>query len=194
MSQFRSVASGVLASGALWGVIMLSTSGPITGQASRAGAQDSAANAGDELARLRTELEKLKAETVNAAAMNEVDYHAQNLWFAGKAANWPLADYYWKKVLIHMRLALGEDRETARGNAKRQGPDVLTTVENAESMQVGRAIARQDVLAFNSTYRALLQGCYDCHKAEGLPFLRPRMPVKPAQAIITVETRATWPN
>jgi hypothetical protein len=61
-------------------------------------------------------------------------------------------------------------------------------------MQVGRAIQRQDVLAFSSTYRALLQGCYDCHKAQGMPYLRPRMPVKPAQAIINVDTRATWPD
>ena len=192
MSQFRSIASGALGSGAVLAIVLWGASGLIGGQSSRAPAQD--ATRADELAELKAELAKLKASTINAAAMNEVDYHAQNLWFAGKAANWPLADYYWKKTLVHMRMALGEDRATAQGDVKRTGPDVLKQVENAQNMQVGRAIERKDVLAFNSTYRALLQGCYDCHKAEGLPFLRPRMPVKPAQAIITVDTQANWPN
>ena len=192
MSQIRSVASGALASGAVLGVVLWAASGPFGGQESPAGAQE--AGRGDEIAQLKAELEQLKAGTVNAAAMHDVDYHAQNLWFAGRAANWPLADYYWKKTLVHMRMKLGEDRATAQGDVKRTGPDVLKQVENAQNLQVGRAIERRDVLAFNTAYRALLQGCYDCHKAEGYPYLRPRMPVKPAQAIITVDAQATWPN
>jgi hypothetical protein len=193
MSHFRSMTSGALVGGGLLGWLLLVASGALDGRGSQAGAQDTAGRA-DELAQLKAEIQKLKAETINAVAMNEVDYHAQNLWFAGKAANWPLADYYWKKLLVHMRMSLGEDRATASGEAKRTAPDVLRSVENAANMQVGRAIERKDVLAFNTTYRALLEGCYNCHKAEGLPFLRPRMPVKPAQAIINVDTRATWPN
>ena len=194
MFRPRSIASGVLISGAMLGVFMLGAPGQIVGQGSSAPAQEGAAGAGDELARLKAEVARLKTATVAAAAMHEVDYHAQNLWFAGKNGNWPLADFYWKKILVHMRLALGEDLDTARGDAKRKGADVLSAIESAKNMQVGSAIERKDVVGFQSTYRALLEGCYNCHKAEGMPYLRPRMPMPPAQSIINVDPRATWPR
>jgi hypothetical protein len=143
-----------------------------------------------EVTALKAEIAQLKASLSAATAMQEVDYHTQNLWFAGTAANWPLANYYWEKILPHVRLS-----KTA-GPAQSNSPGV----ENQPRMtkdgqsQIAAAIRNRDVRAFVPSYRAMLQGCYDCHKAAGKPFLRPRMPVPPAQSIISVKLNESWPQ
>jgi len=130
-------------------------------------------------------------------AMVAVDYHASNLWFAGKAENWPLADYYWKQTLNHIRLSVRvkgtPDRPGQPGNQARLA-DIAKAIETSPSTQVGAAIEKKDLRGFLVSYRTLLEGCYACHKAAGLPFLRPRMPAPPASSIITVDANAPWPK
>ena len=56
---------------------------------------------------LKTEVERLKDKAPDQAhAMVSVDYHFSNLWFAAQAENWPLADFFWKETLSHMRWAV----------------------------------------------------------------------------------------
>ncbi|MGD9720332.1 MAG: hypothetical protein AB7O59_07130 [Pirellulales bacterium] len=124
-------------------------------------------------------------------AMIAVDYHASNLWFAGRAENWPLADYYWKQTLNHIRYS--SDVKGTPGN-QAQLADLATQLESAPNAQIGAAIERKDLRLFLSSYRTLLEGCYACHKAAGLPFLRPRIPAPPASAIITIDANAPWPQ
>ena len=130
-------------------------------------------------------------------AMVAVDYHASNLWFAGKAENWPLADYYWKQTLSHIRLSVQlkgtPDRPGQPGNQARLA-DIARAIETSPNTQVGAAIERKDLRGFLVSYRTLLEGCYSCHKAADLPFLRPRMPAPPASSIITVDANAPWPK
>ncbi len=139
------------------------------------------------------ELAQLQARV----AMVAVDYHASNLWFAGKAENWPLADYYWQQTLNHIQLSVKVKATPARkgepGNEARLA-EIAEAIETSPSMQVGAAIERNDLRQFLVSYRTLLEGCYTCHKAAGLPFLRPRMPVPPASSIITVDANAPWPQ
>jgi hypothetical protein len=130
-------------------------------------------------------LNQLKARVAMVAA----DYHTSNLWFAGKAENWPLADYYWKQTLEHIQLS-----PMVKGNNDPKLAAIAAGIERSPNAQIGAAIARKDLRQFLVGYRTLLEGCYSCHKAAGLPFLKPRMPVPPASSIITVDANAPWPQ
>jgi hypothetical protein len=122
-------------------------------------------------------------------AMVAVDYHSSNLWFAGKAENWPLADYYWKQTLEHIQFST-----KVKGNNDPKLAEIAAGIERSPNAQIGAAIARKDLRQFLVTYRTMLEGCYNCHKAAGLPFLKPRMPAPPASSIITVDANAPWPR
>jgi hypothetical protein len=124
-------------------------------------------------------------------SMVMADYHASNLWFAGRAENWPLADFYWKEVLSHMELSTKSDPSGKRAAKLKE---ILKAVEESPNMQVDEAIEKRDLRAFNAAYRGLLQGCYDCHKGVGKPYLRPRIPVPPSSSIINVDPKAVWPR
>ncbi len=139
------------------------------------------------------ELDQLQARV----AMVAVDYHASNLWFAGKSENWPLAEYYWTQTLNHIRLSVHvkgtPDRDDQPGNQASLAK-IVKAIENSPNMQVGAAIEKKDLRQFLVSYRSLLEGCYACHKAAGMPYLKPRMPVPPASSIITVDAKAPWPR
>jgi hypothetical protein len=109
-------------------------------------------------------LRQPKTKLAAYAAMNEVDYHSQNLWFAGTAGNWPLAEFYWQKILLHMRLtnAVGTSGSDD-GLEQIDLEKYATLIERTPAMQVGDSIKQQDRRQFASTYRAMLQGCYECH-------------------------------
>ena len=49
--------------------------------------------------------------------MADVGDHFTNLWFAGKAENWPLADFYLGETKSHLRWAVTTSRSarTTRG-------------------------------------------------------------------------------
>jgi hypothetical protein len=146
----------------------------------------------DEMAELRAEIARLKSEQSLSATMRDIDYHSQNLWFSGRAGNWPLANYYLQTLQGHLHAAGTLPSSPATpGGANAQS--VSARIDTANK-QLAAAIGRRDVVQFQTHYRALLEGCYACHKAVGKPFLRPRMPVKPHQAIITVDPTATWPQ
>jgi hypothetical protein len=123
-------------------------------------------------------------------AMQVVDYHTTCLWFAGKAENWPLAEYYWGQIALHMQ----RSAKSHRNGANPKLVQALKAIEAAPSMQVEESIRKKDLRSFNLTYRSLLQGCYNCHKAAGAAFLRPRMPLPPFQSIITVDPKELWPE
>ena len=134
-----------------------------------------------------SETERLRAEM----AMFMADYHTTNLWFAGRSENWPLANYYWDKVMLHMKTSADADPSgTQRADLER----ILAAIERSPTMQVDEAIAKKDLRGFGDAYRNLLQGCYNCHKVAGLDYLRPRLPIPPSSAIINVDPTATFPK
>lgn len=124
-------------------------------------------------------------------AMVMADYHTTNLWFAGRAGNWPLADYYWREVEAHIDLSAKSD---PTGQMQARLERIVKAIDDSPTMQVPEAIAAQDARAFAAAYRGLLVGCYDCHKAVGMAYLRPQMPVRPHRSIINVDPKATWPQ
>ena len=55
----------------------------------------------------KTEIESLKKLLPDQAhAMTGVGYHFSNLWFAGQAGNWPLAEFYFKETRSNLQWAV----------------------------------------------------------------------------------------
>lgn len=142
------------------------------------------------------EIERLKQTAPDQAhAMMDVEYHFSNLWFAGQAENWPLAEFYWKETLSHLRWAVRII--PIRKDSAGQPVDlvgILSSMENSPFMQLGQVIGRKDRAEFEKTYRVVLGGCYSCHKASEKPYLRPGIPESQRSSIIQVDPKAEWPK
>lgn len=185
-SRSTVAAGGLIAAGSLLGFLLGSlVSLDLT---PRVQAEETAPQPDD----LQARVAKLEGLLTQATAMRDIDYHAQNLWFSGRAGNWALAKYYWDATKTHMQLAA--ERPGSDGKVDPNLKAIAQSIEQSPNMQIGKAIDRRDVVVFQTHYRGLLEGCYACHKAAGKPFLRPRMPVKPHQAMINVDPTATWPQ
>lgn len=143
-----------------------------------------------------TDVEILKDKAPDQShAMTDVDYHFSNLWFAAHAANWPLADFYWKESLSHLKWAvriIPIRKDSAGRRIKLR--EILEAIEKSPFTQVGKTIEAKDVSAFEKAYRHTLEGCYACHKAADKPFLRPRIPARPASGMINFDPNADWPK
>lgn len=129
-----------------------------------------------------------------AHIMADVGGHFTNLWFAGTAGNWPLADFYLNETKSHLRWAVR--RIPIRKDNK--GRDInltaiLEAFENSQLAQLKRTIDGKDEPAFEKVYRESLTVCYSCHKAADKPYLRPRVPAAPESPIINFDPRADWP-
>ncbi len=128
-------------------------------------------------------------------AMTDVDYHFSNLWFAAHAHNWPLADFYWKESLSHLKWAVRiiPVRKDNAGKEIKLG-EILQSIENSPFTQLGKTIESKDLPEFEKTYRFTLEGCYSCHKAADKPYLRPRIPERPSSSMINFEPNPDWPK
>lgn len=128
-------------------------------------------------------------------AMADVDYHFSNLYFAAKAENWPLAAFYWKETRSHLEWAVRiiPIRKDLAGDEIRL-KDILQSIEQSPWMQIGKTIEAKDFTQFEKSYRYTVEGCYSCHKACGKPYLRPRLPEKPASTLINFDPSAAWPE
>lgn len=145
---------------------------------------------------LHAEIERLKTIVPDQAhAMKDVDYHFTNLWFAGKAKNWALAEFYWKETLSHLHWAV-RIIPIRKDNAGREIKleEILQAIEMTPTMNMGEVVKEQSTEKFGPTYRAILEGCYLCHKAADKPYLRPQIPDRPATSIMNFDANATWPK
>lgn len=176
-------------------VIALLTEGDLPRPAT-AHAQQPAPKPEPDLAALQAEVERLKKIVPDQShAMKDVDYHFTNLWFAGQAENWPLAEFYWKETLSHIRRAvriIPVRKDNAGQPVKLE--DILQSIEQSPFMQMGDVVKKQDKQEFERTYRYIAEGCYACHKAADKPYLRPQIPDHPATAIVNFDPHAKWPE
>ena len=100
--------------------------------------------------------------------------HAK-LWFAGKAGNWPLADYQVKE--------LREGFETVSKYYPTFNniplATMIDTIRDTNFTELDKAIADRDRAKFARAYDRLTQACNACHQASELGFIsiqRPTMP------------------
>lgn len=130
-----------------------------------------------------------------AHAMMDVEYHFANLWFAGRAENWPLAEFYWSETRSHMRWAvriIPVRKDTAGRDVNLKG--ILEAFENSPLKQLKESIDAKDTKTFESAYRFAVENCYACHKASDKPYLRPHIPERSATSMINFDPHAKWPK
>src|SRR5271165_4282897 len=98
--------------------------------------------------------------------MADVGDHFTNLWFAGKAENWPLADFYLSETKSHLHWAVRRIpiRKDNRGQDVNL-VNILEAFENSQLTQLKQAIDRKNRSGFETVYKDSLTVCYSCHKA-----------------------------
>jgi hypothetical protein len=126
--------------------------------------------------------------------MADVGDHFTNLWFAGRAENWPLADFYLSETKSHLRWAVRRIpiRKDNHGRDINLG-NILEAFENSQLTQLKRTIDGKDKTAFERVYKESLTVCYSCHTAADKPYLRPQIPTEPASRIMNFDPKADWP-
>ncbi len=120
--------------------------------------------------------------------MMDVAYQWENLWYAAQKKNWPLAGFYFNETRNHIlwTIRIRPVRKDAEGMDV-DLKSIFDALDASTFAAVKIAIAQKDSTKFESAYKQALDGCYSCHKASSLPYLRPVMPsgtVGPAEGIL----------
>jgi hypothetical protein len=145
---------------------------------------------------LASDIEAIKGKLPDQAhAMQDVGYHAANLWFAGQQEHWDLANFYWTEVRSHLRWA-ARIIPLRKDNAGRDVDvqELLKGFENGPLADLQKTIVAGDRTGFEKEYRDVLDGCYGCHKAADKPFIRPQIPMQPETPMINFDPAADWPR
>ena len=129
-----------------------------------------------------------------AHIMADVGDHFTNLWFAGRAQNWPLADFYLGETKSHLhwavrRIPIRKDNQGREINLV----NILEAFENSQLTRLKTVIDHKDRPGFETVYRDSLTVCYSCHKAADKPYLRPQVPTEPETRIMNFDPKANWP-
>ncbi len=173
--------------------VLLATAVICTGcDAPAPAAASSQSPARDELEARIKALESLIPD--QAHIMADVGDHFTNLWFAGTAGNWPLADFYLNETKSHLHWAVR--RIPIRKDNKGQDIDLTKILEAFETTQLAelkRTIDGKVGSGFERVYKESLTVCYSCHKAADKPYLKPRVPAEPESRIINFDPKADWP-
>jgi hypothetical protein len=146
---------------------------------------------------LEAEVVRLKTTaTPNLShVMADVAFQYANLWYAGEAENWPLARFYYNETRGRIRwfLRLSPTAKTP-DNEVVDLAGIFDGVDTSSLADVRKAIEAGDRVAFERTYRVMLESCYSCHKSVGRPYLRPMVPTEHPQSIINYSASADWPR
>jgi hypothetical protein len=127
--------------------------------------------------------------------MVDVAVNTSLLWFAGEKKNWPLANYFLgeTKNRIAWEVRLNPAPKSPTGELV----DMKGTadgINNGSLAELKKAIDGKDVMAFEASYKHLLEDCYSCHKNTNRPYLRPQIPTAPPFTIVNFDPAATWPQ
>lgn len=137
---------------------------------------------------LKAEIEALKKLTPSQShAMADVDYQFANLWFAGQAANWPLAEFYLNEARSHIgwMVRIRPIRKTSSGDLDLQA--MWQTIDAGYFVPLKTTISNKNGAAFSEQYKLTMNGCYACHVAAEKPYLRPHIPDAPASQMIEMK-------
>ncbi len=100
-------------------------------------------------------------------AMQLTQLRHVKLWYAGKAKNWPLANYelaqlkdtFDKAAILYMNI-----------------PVQYIAAISEPLNSLSEAVAAKDSRAFGKGYKALQAACNECHQAAGIGFIVIQMP------------------
>jgi hypothetical protein len=138
-----------------------------------------------ELEALRAEVEELRRKLPSQShTMEDVDYHFANLWFAGEAENWPLAEFYLNETVSHIGWATRVVPVRPTSNGPLDLRPIFETMRNYSLAELRDAVEAEDVAAFGDAYRHAMEECHACHVAAEKPYLRPHIPEAPPARMI----------
>ena len=140
----------------------------------------------DAIQKLEAEIKELKGQLPSQShTMADVAYHFSNLWFAGQAQNWPLAEFYVDETRSHLRWAVRVRpvRPLSTGGEFHLA-DMLAGIEKGPLATLQASIKARDASQFSVTYKQMLASCYACHVAAEKPYLRLHVPEYPRETMI----------
>jgi len=144
-----------------------------------------------DIAALKAENERLRTLIPGQShAMVDVAYQFTNLWFAGQAENWPLAQFYFNETRSRIKwtIRLSPTRKTkAGGEIKLQ--EIFDPVDASLFSEIQKQITAQDRKQFGAAYQAALVGCNGCHIASEKPYLNIVVPIQPENRIVEFKPR-----
>ncbi len=143
----------------------------------------------DEVSALKREVAAIRELLPDQAhAMADVSFHFANLYFAGQAENWELAQFYHNEVKSHLRWAvrIKPVRPLSAGGELALQP-VLEFMETGVLSQVDQAIKNRQMEDFGVAYEAVRKSCFDCHQAAEKAFLRLRIPLMAPEPMLYLE-------
>jgi len=159
-------------------------------------AQSSAKVGAPDLEAMQNDIAHLKDVVPSQShSMADVAFQFSNLWFAGKARNWPLATFFLNEARQHIRwtIRIRPVRKSPAGDpVDLQG--IYDAIDGGTMVKLQQAIDSKDGAKFEAQYKETLAECYSCHKASGKPYLRPTIPTSPPQSIINFDPHASWPQ
>ena len=142
-----------------------------------------------DVAALQAEVERLRSIMPGQAfAMTQVAYNFNNLWFAAKAENWPLAQFYFNETRVRLRWAMRITPTRKISSGEVALAPILEALETSQLAALEKSVAGHDLQQLESAYRATLDGCHGCHVASEKPYLRLQIPVVPAESLIEFDT------
>jgi hypothetical protein len=157
----------------------------LLGSADALAQANTSADPQQEIAALRAELERMRGMLpAQAVAMTVVEYNYSNLWFAAHERNWPLAQFFLSETRARLRWALriSPQRRLTSGTVELQ--PFLDAFEEPHYAAIAQSLEQQDIEAFETAYGGGLGACHSCHAASEKPYLRVKVPVAPAGALI----------
>jgi hypothetical protein len=137
-----------------------------------------------DVARLKADVDILKAQNDSLQKQVEaikpglgelmltIQMHHNKLWFAGKANNWPLAQFEYDETLEIVKQA--EEIETDRKEVK-----LFPTMIYPQLDSLQNAIKLKDSKKFEGTFVALTNACNGCHKEVHFEFNSIKIPDQP---------------
>src|SRR5437773_8883591 len=132
----------------------------------------------DDMAALKAEVARLKGMVTDQShVMADVSNHYCNLWFAGQAENWPLAQFYCDETRSHLKWAVRvipvrKDREGREVDLRA----ILDALEQTTLKDLDLAVKSKEKEKFSAAYKAQLENCMACHRATSKEYIRLHVP------------------
>jgi hypothetical protein len=104
--------------------------------------------------------------------MLAVQVHHNKLWFAGKEANWPLAQFEHDEIMEIIKQA--EAIETDRKEVK-----LFPVMIYPQLSSLQNAVEHKDTKGFEESFNELTQACNNCHKEVHFEFNKIKIPEQP---------------
>lgn len=111
-----------------------------------------------------------------AEVMGRMQTHFGKLWFAGKAENWPLAQFYTHEIEESLE-------ELVEANVIDEGMEIskLAGIMTKQPfMQLETAVEKELLPGFEGAYKRMMITCNQCHQTTKHSFIKVAIPSTPS--------------